>query len=223
MVQFDLFETSLSDILSAGRYLDFRQKLSESNCSRCTDLQAGRHTIVVDRGNPFAKIALIGEAPGENEDLEGKAFVGRAGQLLDKIMESIGLNTNKDTLILNVVKCRPPENRAPRPSEAQNCLPFLQWQLNSVKPKVIVLLGATAAKYFLPEMKENGMKDLVGTFFDVPAYPFAKFQLLYHPAYLLRDPRKKADMWTHVKALKTHLETNNILGGATYASPDRRF
>lgn len=188
-------------------YASFKAELIESNCSKCAELCAGRHNIVVDRGNPNTKIVIIGEAPGENEDLQGKAFVGRAGQLLDKIMESIGLDTNKDMLIVNVVKCRPPDNRAPKPSEADNCKPYLKWQLDFVKPEVVVLLGATAAKHLMPDQKDKGMKERVGKFFNLPEYPQAKFLLLYHPAYLLRDPRKKIEMWEHVKELKKYLES----------------
>ena len=100
-------------VFSAKTYVDFKNKLIDSQCSKCPQLCANRHHIVVDRGNSAAKIVLIGEAPGESEDLQGQAFVGRSGQLLDKVMQAIGLNTERDTLIINVVKCRPPKNRAP--------------------------------------------------------------------------------------------------------------
>lgn len=207
-MQFGLFETVTKDIFSSTTYDQFKNRLAASNCNKCQELCQTRHNIVVDRGNPQKKIVVIGEAPGENEDLQGKAFVGRAGQLLDKIMESIGLDTNKDMLILNVVKCRPPENRAPKSSEADNCKPYLEWQLNFIKPKVVVLLGATAAKHLMPEQKGEAMKDRVGQFFEISRYPQTKFLLLYHPAYLLRDPRKKKDMWEHVKALRSFLDSN---------------
>jgi DNA polymerase len=105
-----------------------------------------------------------------------------------------------------VVKCRPPDNRAPKPSEADNCKPYLKWQLDFVKPEVVVLLGATAVKHLMPENKDKGMKEQVGQFFDLPDYPGVKFLLLYHPAYLLRDPRKKPETWEHVKRLKQFLE-----------------
>lgn len=206
-MQFDLFEPAAASLFSSTSYEEFKKRLSKSNCSKCAELCASRTHIVVDRGNPHAKIAVIGEGPGENEDLQGKAFVGRAGQLFDQIMQSIDLDTNKDMLILNVVKCRPPNNRVPKPIEAANCLPYLEWQLNWMKPRVVLLLGATAAKHILPPeaLREGGMKDRVGQFFDVPRYPFAKFMLLYHPAFLLRDPRKKPETWEHVKRLKSIL------------------
>lgn len=209
-VQADLFELQTKDIFSSRTYAEFREKLFNSNCPKCSELCAGRTHIVVDRGNPGTKVVFIGEAPGENEDLQGKSFVGRAGKLLDQILESMGLDSNRDTLILNVVKCRPPGNRAPKPEEAANCLPYLRWQLDFVKPRVVALLGATAARYFLPHVAEGGMKESVGKFFDAPDYPGIKFQVLYHPAYLLRDPRKKKDMWEHVKELGRVLEGEKI-------------
>jgi len=204
-MQFDLFEPETKSIVTAKNYQAFKQRLAESNCSKCPELCAARTHIVVDRGNPNTKIVVIGEVPGENEDLQGKAFVGRAGQLLDKIMESIGLDTNKDMLIINVVKCRPPNNRPPTKEEAANCKPYLEQQLKFVQPKVVVLLGATAAKHMIVNDKDSGMKDRVGQFFTSEDYPGIQFLLLYHPAYLLRDPRKKKDMWEHVKKLKDFL------------------
>ena len=205
-MQFDLFEENASDIFRSPTYPEFRQRLSTSNCAKCPQLCDERTNIVVDRGNPEAAIVAIGEAPGENEDLQGKAFVGRAGQLLDKIMASIGIDTNQDMLIINVVKCRPPLNRAPTPSEAANCLPFLKWQLDHVKPKVVILLGATAAKHLIPSKKDQNMRDRVGQLFDLPDFPSTKFILLYHPAYLLRDPHKKKEMWEHIKTLRQYLD-----------------
>lgn len=208
-MQFDLFDAAIKDVLSSKNYAEFREQLKNSNCPKCPELCANRTNIVVDRGNPEAALVAIGEAPGENEDLQGKAFVGRAGQLLDKMMASIGIDTNRDMLIINVVKCRPPENRAPKPEEAANCFPFLQWQLAAVKPRVVLLLGATAAKHVMPGPAE-GMRDRVGRFFDLPDYPGIKFQLHYHPAYLLRDPRKKKDTWEHLKELKKYLEESPL-------------
>ena len=200
----------LVSTFSATTYAEFKSRLIASACPKCPDLCATRHNIVVDRGDPAKPIVVIGEAPGENEDLQGKSFVGRAGQLLDKIMASIGLDTNKDMLIINVVKCRPPNNRAPKPLEAANCRPYLKRQLEFVKPEVVVLLGATAAKHLIPEQKGRGMKERVGQFFDLPDYPGTKFLLLYHPAYLLRDPRKKPETWEHVKKLKQFLESRSF-------------
>ena len=191
-------------------YAQFKAQLVASNCSKCPDLCRSRTNIVVDRGNPKSKLVFIGEAPGEKEDLSGKSFVGRSGQLLDKIMAGIGIDTNNDALILNVVKCRPPKNRPPEKTEAENCLPYLKWQLERVNPEVIVLLGATAAKYFLPKIPKSGLKSIVGQFFDLPSYPKSKFMQLFHPAYLLRDPRKIKDMEKHAKELKRYLESIDL-------------
>jgi len=203
-MQIDLFEPGLADILQAESYEDFKNKLAASQCSKCPELCRERHNIVVDRGNSKTKLVLIGEAPGEKEDLEGNAFVGRAGKLLDQMMASIGLDTNKDMAILNVVKCRPPGNRAPKPIEVENCFPYLKWQLDFIKPQLVVLLGATAAKHFIQDKKAS-MKDLVGKIIEVASYPNSKFMLLYHPAFLLRDPRKKPETWEHLKKMKQHL------------------
>lgn len=205
-MQFDLFNQSQNTILGAQDYAEFRKRLLDQGCTQCC-LHENRTNIVVDRGNPDTKILVIGEAPGENEDLQGKAFVGRAGQLLDKIMASIGLDTNKDTLIINVVKCRPPENRAPVEAEAKACRPYLDLQIKLVNPRIILLLGATALKHIIPEKKKFSMEEEAGKFFTHPDFPEIHFMVLYHPAYLLYDPRKKEPMWQHVKKLKDFLQT----------------
>lgn len=202
----DLFDEVAATVFASKTYDEFKKKLASSGCCKCPELCQTRTNIVVDRGNNKARIVAIGEAPGEKEDLQGAAFVGRSGQLLDKMMASIGIDTNKDLLIINVVKCRPPENRAPKPIEAENCMPYLKWQLDFVKPEVVVLLGATAVKHLMPADKDKGMKERVGQFFDLPDYPGTKFQLLYHPAYLLRDPRKQPETLEHLKALKRYLD-----------------
>lgn len=205
MQQFDLFNQTQNNILSAATYEEFRKKLLESGCEQCP-LHETRTHLVIDRGNPSSSILVIGEAPGGNEDLQGKAFVGKAGQLLDKIMASIGLDTNQDMLIINTVKCRPPENRAPLESEVKTCRPYLNRQLELVKPKIILLLGATALKHIIPEKNKVSMEEEVGKCFTHGDFPGIQFMVLYHPAYLLYDPRKKPLMWEHVKKLKAHLD-----------------
>ncbi|MBW2554914.1 MAG: uracil-DNA glycosylase [Deltaproteobacteria bacterium] len=184
--------------------------MKNSNCERC-GLYESRRNIVIDRGNPSSKLMIIGEAPGKNEDIEGKAFVGKAGKLLDEIMKAISLNTEEDLLIANVVKCRPPENRSPLREEVSACLPYLHKQIELIQPRVIVLLGAVALKHMIPEKKDFSMAEEAGTFFSSEDYPGVQFLVLYHPAYLLYDPRKKQDMWEHVKQLKVFLEKNNVL------------
>jgi uracil-DNA glycosylase family 4 len=208
-VEFDLFDPAQKTVLDTSSYENFRKKFLETGCILCP-LHSGRTHLVIDRGNPDSKILVIGEAPGENEDLQGKAFVGRAGQLLDKIMDSIGLKTNEDMIIINTVKCRPPDNRAPTSSEVATCRPYLNHQLALVKPKVILLLGATALKHILPDKKKVSMEAVVGNFFTDNQFPGVQFMVLYHPAYLLYDPRKKEPMWEHVKKLKSYLDSHPL-------------
>lgn len=199
----DLFDQGPNEILGAKTYAEFKKALAESNCQRCTLSQSRTH-IVVDRGNPEADVLFIGEAPGQNEDIQEKAFVGRAGQLLDSLLKDLGFDTNKDALIINVVKCRPPDNRAPQPKEVAACSPFLKWQIDFVKPKVILLLGATALKHMIPDKGDFSMRNEAGNFFDHPNYPGIKFMVLYHPAFILRDPRKKPVMAEHLKRFKDY-------------------
>ncbi|MBI1979465.1 MAG: uracil-DNA glycosylase, partial [Elusimicrobia bacterium] len=193
-MQFDLFDSQTNDILSHKSYDSFASALRQSNCRKCS-LSQSRTQIVVDRGNPKAKIFVIGEAPGENEDLQGKAFVGRAGKLFDKVMESVGLDTNQDMLIGNVAKCRPPENRAPRQEEAAACMPFLMRQIELAQPNVILLLGATALRYFDPQKKNFSMEEEAGNFFSLAQFPNVSFMVLYHPAALLYNSNLKPAMW----------------------------
>ena len=200
-MQSDLFDGAKNDILGAKQYRLFKEALENSACQRCA-LSESRAHIVVDRGNPAAKVLFIGEAPGENEDLQGRAFVGRAGRLLDEMLKELGFDTNRDALIANVVKCRPPENRAPKPEEAEACLPFLRKQIELVDPRLIVLLGATALKHLLPEKKEFPMAAQAGQCFEHPSYPGRHLMALYHPAYILRDPRKRPLMAQHLLGLR---------------------
>jgi len=207
MTQFDLFDTTQNKILDVKTYPEFKEALAKSNCTKCA-LSSSRHNIVVDRGNPNAKVLMVGEGPGENEDLQGKAFVGRAGRLLDELMKGVGFDTNQESLIINVVKCRPPENRAPKQEEVDACSPFLKKQMALVKPKIILLLGATALKHMIKDKKEFSMQHEAGNFFDHPNFPGVKFMVLYHPAFILRDPRKKPVMIEHLKRFKNYWDSN---------------
>jgi DNA polymerase len=204
-VEFDLFDSAYNDVLAASSYGEFRKRLTAYNCQKCPRGKARNH-IVLDRGNPDAKILIVSERPGDNEDVQGKAFVGRSGELLDKIMASIGLDTNRDLLIVNVVKCKAEIDRAPTAPEVEACLPYLRRQIELMKPKVILLLGAVALKYLVKDRgDEFSMEKEAGKFFTVGEYPDVQFMVLYHPAFLLRDPRKKTDMWEHVKKLRAFL------------------
>jgi DNA polymerase len=206
-VQVDLFDQDLNAILGAATYDDFSQLLRAYDCQRCS-LCKSRSRIVVDRGNPDASLLVISERPGDNEDREGRAFVGRSGELLDKILFSIGLDSNQDTLITNIVKCKPETDRAPSSDEAMACLPFLEKQIELVRPRVVLLLGQVALKWMDPTRKDFKMEDEAGRFFELPRFPGVRFMVLYHPAFLLRDPHKKRPTWEHVQRLKSYLETH---------------
>ena len=186
--------------LGAATYSAFKELLATSSCKRCA-LSEGRTQIVIDRGDPAAKVLFVGEAPGEKEDLAGEAFVGRSGQLLDAMLREIGFDTNQNALIVNVAKCRPPKNRAPFKEEAGACRPFLRRQIELVKPRLIVLLGKTALTHLLPETKDISMADQAGRCFQHRDYPGSDLMVLFHPAYILRDPRKKPLMAQHLKML----------------------
>lgn len=193
------------EIMNCGSYDDFARTLSGSGCREC-GLAPTRSNIVVHRGNPEARIMIIGEAPGAEEDLQGKAFVGRAGKMLDQVFQSIDFDTNRDSLIANVVKCRPPGNRVPRQSEARTCIAYLNKQIELIQPEIIILLGSTAVKHLLPEHSKTPMKEIVGRMLTHSGYPEIRFIVLYHPAYLLYDPRKKKDMLEHLNGLKALLK-----------------
>ncbi len=208
-MQFDLFDDTQNRILEAEDYRTFKERLIASNCDRCSLSQSRTH-IVVDRGNPQSSILFIGEGPGENEDRQGLAFVGRAGKLLDSLLQEIDIHPEKDTLIANVVKCRPPENRAPKMEEADTCLPYLKKQISLMNPRMIILLGATALKHLVREKLHFSMEEQAGKIFKLQEFPSADGMVLYHPAYLLYDPRKTEAMKTHLKALREHLETHKI-------------
>jgi uracil-DNA glycosylase family 4 len=206
-VQVDLFDQQLNGILAAATYADFATQLRAYDCRRC-GLCTGRSRIVVDRGNPSADILIVSERPGANEDQTGEAFVGRSGELLDKILAAIGLQPNRDTLITNVVKCKGEQDRAPTGDEALACLPFLDKQFELVRPRVVLLLGSVALERIDPERRDFKMEDEAGRFFTLRRYPGVQFMVLYHPAFLLRDPRRKRDMWDHVQRLRAWLDAN---------------
>jgi uracil-DNA glycosylase len=170
-------------------------------CMRCPLCCQGRTHIVNSEGNRKARLMFVGEAPGADEDASGRPFVGRAGQLLNKIIEAIGLS-REDVLIGNVNRCRPPQNRTPTTQEAAICKPFLLREIAVVRPDVIVVLGNTAMKNLL-DTKE-GITKLRGKFQD---YRGIKVMPTFHPAYLLRDPSKKREAWDDMKKVRDYLKT----------------
>jgi uracil-DNA glycosylase len=173
------------------------------NCTRCP-LHQGRTNIVHTEGNQNARLMFVGEAPGADEDLQARPFVGRAGQLLTKIIEAIGFK-REEVLIGNINRCRPPGNRAPTPDEVSMCKPFLLREIAAVRPEVIVVMGNTAMKNLL-EVKE-GITKLRGLFQD---YQGIKIMPTFHPAYLLRDPSKKRETWEDLKKVRSYLDSTTI-------------
>jgi uracil-DNA glycosylase len=166
--------------------LKVRSDLGE--CTRCK-LHKTRHSIVFGDGNPKAELVFVGEGPGADEDAQGLPFVGRAGKLLTQMIEAMGLQ-RKDVYICNVVKCRPPENRQPEEDEVSTCSPFLFRQIDVIAPKVIVCLGAVAAKTLLET--NRGISQFRGQWLD---FRGRKLLATYHPAYLLRNPNAKGEVW----------------------------
>jgi len=175
------------------------------DCKRCKLHTLGRRQIVFGVGNPRATIMFIGEAPGRDEDIQGIPFVGRAGQLLTRMIEAIGFKRD-DVYIANVIKCRPPENRNPEPDEVATCEPFLFRQVGAISPTVIVALGTFAAQALLKT--QESISRLRGR-----VYKYGGAQLIptFHPAYLLRSPERKRDAWEDLKKAQTLLKA---------ASPD---
>ncbi len=164
------------------------------DCRRCK-LAGGRTHIVFGVGNPHAELMFIGEGPGADEDQQGEPFVGKAGQLLTKIIEGMGMQRS-DVYIANVVKCRPPNNRDPEPDEVHACEPFLRAQIAAIKPKVIVTLGKWASQTLLQTaMPITRLRGTWSKYDGTPVMP------TYHPAYLLRNPEEKRPVWEDMKAV----------------------
>jgi len=165
-----------------------------------------RTNVVFGRGNPKAKLFIIGEGPGQQEDEQGVAFVGRAGKMLDSVFSSVGIDTNKDCYISNIVKCRPPNNRKPLTNEVSECIPWLAQQIKLIKPKVVVLAGSTAVQSYLnidePISKLRGnwiIKENI------------KFMPILHPSYLLRNPSEEKGKpkwltWEDLKKVKKEVD-----------------
>jgi DNA polymerase len=205
---------------------DIREDLGD--CTRCPLHRLGRKQIVFGVGNPDAELMFVGEGPGADEDAQGEPFVGRAGQLLNNMISAMGLR-REDVYIGNVVKCRPPQNRTPEREECETCSPFLMRQIAVVRPKIIVALGAVAAKTLLGI--NDSMAKLRGRIYDFsPALPkdaperrapapkshsiagdysgaefSTKLAVTYHPAYLLRDPRQKKEAWLDLQMVMRYL------------------
>jgi DNA polymerase len=181
------------------------------NCQRCKLAKLGRKQIVFGTGDPHAELMFIGEGPGADEDAQGLPFVGRAGQLLNNMIAAMGLK-REQVYIANIVKCRPPGNRTPERDECDTCSPFLMRQIQVIRPKVIVALGATAAKNLLGV--NDSMASMRGRFYDFSpprtltgtGEPLeCKLAVTYHPAFLLRDPRQKKETWKDLQMVMGYL------------------
>ena len=177
-----------------------------STCVRCS-LSSTRNNVVFGRGNPHSKLFVIGEGPGQQEDEQGLAFVGRAGKMLDSAFQSVGIDTNKDCYISNIVKCRPPNNRKPLANEVKECMPWLNEQIVLIKPKVIVLAGSTAVQSYLNI--DEPISKLRGEWIvrnDI------KYMPIFHPSYLLRNPSKEKGKpkwltWQDLKKVKKEISS----------------
>jgi DNA polymerase len=200
-------EQGVSDPVKALRLI--REDLGD--CTRCKLHQQGRKQIVFGVGDPKAELMFIGEGPGADEDEQGEPFVGRAGQLLNNMIKAMGIE-RKQVYIANIVKCRPPGNRTPERDECETCSPFLMRQIAVIKPKVVVALGAVAAKTLLA--MNSSMAQLRGRFYDFkpagvrssdPDWNGCKLAVTYHPAFLLRDPRQKGEAWKDLQMVMKEL------------------
>ena len=198
-------EQGVSDPVKALKII--RQDLGD--CTRCPLHKQGRKQIVFGVGNPNAELLFVGEGPGADEDEQGEPFVGRSGQLLTNMIKAMGLS-REQVYIANIVKCRPPANRAPEREESETCLPFLMRQIAAIKPKIVVALGATAAKGLLA--MSAPMTQLRGRFYDFKPpgvrdsdWNGCKLAVTYHPAFLLRDPRQKGEAWKDLQMVMREL------------------
>jgi uracil-DNA glycosylase len=202
----ELIPTDAKVPIPPGTYDSMEALAKHCNvCQRC-DLGATRTHAVVGRGNPKAPIMIIGEAPGQNEDETGLPFVGRAGQLLEKILASVKLDSEQDIYICNINKCRPPGNRVPTAEEVTACKPYLLEQIRLVDPKIILLTGATAVKGVIGD--KRGITKIRGTWIEWEGHLCMP---ILHPAYLLRNPSKEPGapkwlMWQDIQAVRAKLD-----------------
>lgn len=194
----DFATSSVTPENRAAALLAIQQEIGD--CTRCPLAFQGRHRIVFGDGDPNAELMFVGEGPGADEDAQGVPFVGRGGQLLNNMITAMGLSRER-VYIANIVKCRPPQNRVPELEEALTCSPFLFRQIEVIRPKLLVALGATAATYLTGakmalSILRGRLHDCMGT----------KLLVTYHPAYLLRDPRQKAEAWKDLQLAMQYLQ-----------------
>src|SRR6202453_3041586 len=190
-------ETRVADAQKADALAAIHEEIGD--CTRCPLAYAGRHKIVFGDGDANARLMFVGEGPGADEDASGIPFVGKAGQLLNNMIQAMGLK-REEVYIANIVKCRPPANRVPEPVEANTCDQFLLQQIDVVQPQVIVALGSTAATYLLGV--KRSLSALRGRWHSCRG---AKLAVTYHPAFLLRDPRQKGEAWKDLQMVMAEL------------------
>jgi DNA polymerase len=200
-VPFDALAPLPAEIVPAGKRAAALEAVQAEigDCTRCPLAYAGRHKIVFADGDPNATLMFVGEGPGADEDAQGLPFVGKAGQLLNNMIVAMGLK-REEVYIANIVKCRPPGNRTPEFAEASMCSQFLVKQIDIVRPKVIVALGATAATYLLGV--RQSLSSLRGRWHSTRG---AKVVVTYHPAFLLRDPRQKGEAWKDLQMVMAEM------------------
>ena len=198
-VELSMFDQVAAPSAATGeeRLRLIREELGD--CTRCR-LHGGRKTLVFGVGNPDAALMFVGEAPGRDEDIQGIPFVGRAGQLLTRIIEAIDLR-REDVYIANVIKCRPSDNRNPQPDEVRTCEPFLFAQIDAIRPRVIVAMGSFAARTLL--RTEDAISRLRGRVYE---FRGARLIPTFHPAFLLRSPDRKRDVWEDMKKVRSILQ-----------------
>lgn len=205
LVQASLFgdsDPTLSGVHPEAAFIDLDTlRHTCLDCQKC-GLAATRNHVVVERGNPQARLMIVGEGPGQQEDEQGLPFVGKSGQLLDKILQSVQFDLARDVYICNVVKCRPPDNRVPTAEEMAACTPYLFEQIRLVGPQIILLTGATAVQAILQE--KHGITKIRGQWFE---WDGRWVMPIFHPAYLLRNPSREPGkpkwlMWQDIQAIK---------------------
>lgn len=202
-----LIPTNANIPIPPGTYQNWEQLTDHcQQCRRC-ELGSSRIQPVIGRGNLQAPIMIIGEAPGQNEDETGLPFVGKAGQLLEKILESVELKSDRDVFIANAIKCRPPDNRTPTPDEIAACKPYLLEQIRLINPQIILLTGATAVRALLPDEKQ-GISKIRGQWMQ---WEKRLCMPIFHPAYLLRNPssepgKPKWLMWQDMQVVKAKFD-----------------
>ncbi len=203
-------EKAYVEIINSKSIEEFKQKLRNFHCTRCPLSNDIVQFPTTSRGNPNSNIMIVGEAPGHNEMVKGIPFVGKAGQVMDLLLSSISISSELDVYITNICRCRPRDNRAPHTSEAQTCITYLKKEIELIKPKYILTMGATSAKYLLSNnLTGKSMGEIVGQYYYSQEYPDSKFLVLYHPAALIYNKKLKIPMIEHLNQFRDLIFKDN--------------